>query len=226
MPATPVFQRLPPLVVALVAGVLGLEAAFQLGTRGIVGGPEAVGWRIQTITALGFSDPLFEHMATMRRWPPADLARFVSYAPVHLNGMHALFGAVLLLAMGKAVCERFSALMMLVIFLAATAGGALAYGVLQDGRMLLVGVYPAVYGLIGAYTWALFTSGEGRARLAAFRLIAVLAGLQLLFRMVFGGADVWLADLGGFIVGFALAPLLAPDGAARLRRLRDRLRRL
>ena len=36
---------LPPVVVALFLVIAGVEVAFSLGARGIVGGPEAVGWR-------------------------------------------------------------------------------------------------------------------------------------------------------------------------------------
>ena len=36
---------LPPVIIALFVVIVGVEAAFSLGARGLVGGPEAVGWR-------------------------------------------------------------------------------------------------------------------------------------------------------------------------------------
>lgn len=218
------FNRLPPVVVALAAAVLAEEAVFQLGARGMIGGPEAVGWRMAVITELGFSDPLFEYMRTIGAPSLGGGRRFVSYVGVHVNAMHAIFGAVLLLALGKAVVERFSTVAMLAVMLAGTVGGALAYGLLQDSRVLLIGVYPAVYGLIGAFTWSLFMDGAGPARITAFRLIGILVALQLGFRILFGGGNEWVADLGGFASGFALSYLVAPGGMARLRKWRNRAR--
>ena len=37
------FNALPPVVVALVIVILGIEIVFSLGARGFIGGPEAVG---------------------------------------------------------------------------------------------------------------------------------------------------------------------------------------
>lgn len=224
MPAPSPVNRLPPVVVALVAAILAVEALLQLGARGMVGGPEAVGWRMRAITAVGFSDPLFEHMRTTGTLRPDGLWRMLSYGAVHLGPMHALLGAVLLLALGKAVSERFSTPAMLAVLAAGSVGGALAYGFGQSSPAPLVGAYPAVYGLIGAYTWSLHAAGAGRQRLMAFRLVGLLIGLQLLFRVLFGGGNEWVADLGGFVAGFALSWLVAPGGRARLRRLRERAR--
>jgi membrane associated rhomboid family serine protease len=114
---------------------------------------------------------------------------------------------------------------MVAVALAASVAGALAYGLFEDSRVALIGVYPMVYGLIGAWSRALWARADGgRGRVLAFRLVAVMLGLQLAFRLVFGGADLWIADLAGFIVGFVLVPLVAPGAAARLRAWRERLR--
>jgi membrane associated rhomboid family serine protease len=78
--------------------------------------------------------------------------------------------------------------------------------------------------MIGAYTWALWMEREGRGRIMAFRLIGILLVLQLIVRLTIGGGPDWIADLGGFAAGFAASFALAPDGGARLRRLRDRAR--
>jgi membrane associated rhomboid family serine protease len=91
---------------------------------------------------------------------------------------------------------------------------------------MLIGIYPAVWGLLGAYTWGLWRKADatGRARLMAFRLVALLLFLQLFFRLTFGGGNEWIADLGGFLAGFALSFLVAPDAPDRLRSWRDRAR--
>ncbi len=40
---------LPPVVVALFLLIAGIEMVFALGAQGILGGPEAIGWRIAAI---------------------------------------------------------------------------------------------------------------------------------------------------------------------------------
>ncbi len=218
------FQRLPPLAVGLAALILAIEAAFQLGARGLIGGSGAVGWRIEAMTAFGFSSPLLRHAVAVRSFDADVLLRIAAHPLVHLGATHAVFGAVLILALGKAVSERFSGAAMAGILASGVLGGAAAYALLFEGRTLLVGVYPAVYGMIGAYTWALWMERDGRGRIMAFRLVGVLLVLQLIVRLTVGGGPDWIADLGGFAAGFAASFVLAPDGGARLRRLRDRAR--
>jgi hypothetical protein len=88
-----------------------------------------------------------------------------------------------------------------------------------------VGGYPGVYGLIGAYTFILWVSygvaGENQYR--AFTLIGFLMGIQLIFGFMFGTTNDWVAELSGFLVGFAISPMLVPGGFRRLlNRLRQR----
>ena len=222
------FNALPPIVVVLVAIIGGVEIALQAGAAGLVGGAEAIGWRIQLIERFAFFDPVFEWMRAGGRWPLEGLMRFVTYPIVHYEIMHALFACVMILAIGKFVGERFSAAAVLVLFLASAAMGALGYGLLLNEDRQLIGAYPAIYGLLGAFTWTLFM-GFGRSgenRLQAFRLIAVLMGLQLLFGLIGGGSGFdWVADLCGFATGFLLSFVLSPDGPARIRRWLEESRR-
>jgi len=201
-------------------GIFLPELVFQLAANGIVGGPQGVGWRLSSIEALGFFERLFDYMVTTGAFEPRSLARFVTYPFVHFSLVHAGIATVMILALGKMVAESFSGLSVLVLFVASSVAGALIYGLALDTRFPLVGAYPAVYGLLGAYTWILWlTAGAtGESRLRAFRLVGILLALQLMFRVFFGGSNDWVADLGGFAAGFALSFVLAPDGAARIRR--------
>ena len=221
-----VLQPLPPFALGLAAVAAGVEAVLWLGAAGVVGGPAAVGWRVEAIRAFGFFQPVLEAMLVRRAADPGGLLRFLTYPLLHLGPLHALFGVTLLLALGQAVATRFGARALAALTIGSAIGGALAYGLLQDGRAQIVGLYPAVYGLMGAYSRALLTAATvRRGRILAFRLPLVLVALQLVFRFGFGagGAD-WVADLGGFATGFALALVVAPDGPDRLRRWRERLR--
>jgi len=140
--------------------------------------------------------------------------------------MHAIFAAVLLLAMGKFVAERFAATSVLLIFFLSSIVAALAYSVFFESQGVLIGAYPAIYGLIGAYTWTLLTAYEqaGENRLKAFQLIGLLVGIQLLFNAIGGGGGLeWVADLFGFVTGFCLSVMLSPGRLSELlRRFRQR----
>ncbi len=107
---------------------------------------------------------------------------------------------------------------MLIIFVLSGVGGALVYALLLNPQYPLIGGFPPVYGLIGAFTWLLWRKlslvGENQSR--AFGLIAALMAIQLLFGLIFGGTSDWVADLGGFATGFGLSFLLAPGAWARI----------
>lgn len=211
---------LPPVVVALFLVIMGVEAAFSLGTRGLVGGPGAVGWRLSAIETYAFSSDILWWMWETGRWPVQHLIRFVSYPFVHGSFSQALFVGVFLLAMGKMVAEVFGGVAMLVIFVLSGIGGALAYALLTGDSYPLIGGFPPVYGLIGAFTYLLWRSlslvGANQSR--AFTLIAFLMGFQLLFGLLFGLRNDWVADLAGFATGFGLSFFVSPGGWARLRR--------
>ena len=91
--------------------------------------------------------------------------------------------------------------------------------------MPLIGGYPAVYGLIGSYTFMLWVrlTGTGSNQYQAFTLIGFLLGIQLIFALLFGSNNDWIADIFGFLTGFALSFLLVPGAISRIRdRMRDR----
>lgn len=216
--AAPV-NPLPPAVVALVLVIIGIEALFSLGARGIIGGPGAIGWRLDAIQNYAFSGEILAWMWESGRWPREHVIRFLSYIFVHGAFTQALFVCVFVLAMGKMVGEVMGDLAMVLIFLASGIGGALGYGLLVDSPVPLIGGFPAVYGLIGGFTFLLWRSLAlvGAQQSRAFTLIAFLMGIQLLFGLLFGGQKDWVADLFGFATGFGMSFFLAPGGWARIR---------
>ena len=74
---------LPPAVWLLFLAIIGVEAALTLGANGIVGGPGAVGWRLQAIRDYGFSAQVFQWMLEQHFWPREHLLRFVTYPFIH-----------------------------------------------------------------------------------------------------------------------------------------------
>ncbi len=209
---------IPPVVLALVIVIVGIELVFQMGARGFVGGPEAVGWRLSALQRYAFSGDIMDWMLANNRWPMEHVIRFLSYLFVHVGFAHMLFVVVFLLALGKMVGEIFHPLAVLVVFFGSALAGALAYGLILDDPMPLIGGYPAVYGLIGAYTFLLWVrlAATGENQMRAFLLIGLLMAVQLIFGLLFGGGNDWLADLAGFCAGFALSFVVSPGGWGRV----------
>ncbi|MBD3680156.1 MAG: rhomboid family intramembrane serine protease [Rhodobacteraceae bacterium] len=214
----PPVNPLPPVVLALALVLIGVELVMQLGARGLAGGADAVGWRLATIQRFAFSGELLDWMLDRSQFPAGYMIRFFSYVFIHLSFVHAVFVVVFLLALGKLVGEVFGTVAFLLVFFLSGAMGALAYGLILNDPMPLVGGFPAVYGLIGAYTFLIWTSLaiEGENQMQAFNLIAVLMGIQLLFSLIFGGSNDWVADLAGFATGFAVSFFVTPGGWHRL----------
>lgn len=218
-------NSLPPVVVALCLLIFGIELVFTLGAEGILGGPAAVGWRLAALQDYAFAPQQMWWMIETGQYPFDLLKRFVTYAFVHGSFTQAVFVCVFLLAMGKMAGEAMGEIAVVVIFVCSAIGGALVYGLLVDSRAGLIGGFPAVYGLIGAFTFLLRLnlSRVGAQQARAFSLIAMLMGVQLLFGLLFGGSPDWIADLAGFATGFGLSFFLIPGGWAAIRaRLRDR----
>jgi membrane associated rhomboid family serine protease len=215
----PPVNPIPGVVLLLALPIVLIEAAFMLGAQGLIGGPQAVGWRLAALRDWGFAPSVLDWMIANNRWPPRELARFLTYPFVNGGFTQTLFVVVFLLALGKMVAEVFRPWAVLAIFLGSAAGGALVYGLVLSGPVPLVGGFPAVYGLIGAFTFLMWVRqvATGGPRAQAFTLIALLLAIQLLFGLLFGGGNDWIADLAGFAVGFGMSFLVSPGGWARVR---------
>jgi len=220
----PPLNPLPPVVWALALPMIVLEGLLQLADAGLAGGAEGIGWRITVVNRMAFSPELMGWMWETGRWMPAELARLVAFAFVHVSLMHAAFAVVFVLALGKFCAEVFRPAAIAAIFLGSSAGAALIYT--GFGQVVpLVGGYPGAFGLIGAFTFLLWLrlGAGGGASWRAFSLIGMLMLVRLIFGIFFGVGPDWIADLAGFAVGFGLSFLLVPGRPKRLMaRLRER----
>lgn len=214
---------LPMVIWALALPMIALEVVVQAGAAGM-GGPMGGDWRFQAISLGAVVPDLFREMASLGSFPPEHLLRLVVYPFIHGNLTHALFAIVILLALGKFVGEVLRGWQVLAVFFASAIAGALVYCALPMIKAPLFGAYPAVYGLIGAFTLILYLRLQGSGvQYRAFQLIGMLMAVQLLFGLIFGTSWEWVADLSGFAAGFGLTLALMPGAIARLRnRLRGR----
>jgi membrane associated rhomboid family serine protease len=215
----PPLNPLPWVVWALALPMIAMEVVLSLGAAGVVGGSQAIGWRLQAVERFGLFPELLKFQWETGGHPLAELHRLVSYVLIHGSFTHALFAIVMLLALGKMVGEVFRWWGVLVVFLGSAAVGGAAYGLLVPGlRTQLIGAYPAVYGLIGAFTFLIWTrlALVGANRLRAFSLIGMLLAIQLVFGLLFGGGWDWVADIAGFATGFLLSFVVSPGGFRRV----------
>lgn len=219
----PLFNALPPAVVALALAIFGVELLLTLGARGYIGGPEAIGWRVEAIREFSFFSPIIAWLFETGNWSAEHLKRFVTYPFIHLGFTHAAFVIVFLLALGKLVGEVFGNFAVLILFFACGIFGAFVYAGITVDERPLVGGFPSVYGLIGAYTFLLWVrfGAMGENQYQAFTLIGFLLGIQLVFGVFFGSTSDWVAELAGFAFGFVLTPALVPGA---FRRFLDRMR--
>jgi membrane associated rhomboid family serine protease len=215
----PPLNPLPWIVWVLALPLIAMEAVLSLGAAGVVGGPQAIGWRLQAVERFGLFPELLKYQWETGGHPVAELGRLVTYVGVHGSFTHALFAIVMLLALGKMVGEVFRWWGVALVFLGSAAAGGAAYGLLvPELRTQLIGAYPAVYGLIGAFTFLIWTrlALVGANRLRAFSLIGMLLAIQLVFGLLFGGGWDWVADIAGFATGFLLSFVVSPGGFRRV----------
>ncbi len=215
----PPLNPLPMVVWLLALPIIAMEVVLGLGARGLVGGAQGVGWRIDAIQRFAYAPELMRDMIATGQYPLDGLARLISYPLVHGNFTHAAFVVVMLLALGKMVGEVFRWWAVLVVFFGAAAVGALVYAMVPDVQVALIGGYPAVYGLIGAFTFLLWVNlaAVGANKFRAFTMIGFLLAFQLVFGVIFGGGWDWVADIAGFATGFFLSFVVSPGGWARVR---------
>jgi membrane associated rhomboid family serine protease len=215
----PPLNPLPWVVWLLALPLIAMEVVLSLGEAGVVGGPQAIGWRLQAVERFGLFPELLKFQWETGGHPIIELQRLVSYVLVHGSFTHALFAVVMVLALGKMVAGVFRWWGVLVVFLGSTAVGGAAYGLLvPELRTQLIGAYPGIYGLIGAFTFLIWTKLAlvGANRLRAFSLIGVLLAVQLVFGLLFGGGWDWVAEVTGFATGFLLSFVVSPGGFRRV----------
>ena len=88
----------------------------------------------------------------------------MTYPFVHGSFTHALFVVVMLLALGKMVGEVFRWWAVLLVFFgSADRRGRWPMRLVPGLRTPLIGAYPAVYGLIGAFTFLLWVQAGARS---------------------------------------------------------------
>lgn len=216
---------LPPVVWIMALPLIAMEVVVSFGASGFAGDPAAAGWRLDAAQRFGFSPQYLRQMYALDEWPWDGLMRLVSYPLVHAATTHAVMVIVFLLALGKFVGEVFRWWAVLAVVVVSTVTAAVVYAMVPMVASGLIGGYPPVYGLIGAFTFVLWTNlgRAGANPMRAFALIGSILLAQLVFGLLFGGGTEWIADLAGFAAGFLVSFVVSPGGWARvMAKLRSR----
>lgn len=221
-------NNLPPVLWLLALPIIASEAYFGLGRLGFLAGGSGAG---QAARQIMVERTAFAPEFLIRAWDRTSIAgaeiyRLITFPFVHYSITHAIFVLVFLLALGNMVARFMRPWAVAALFFACAIGGAAVYSLaaalLPQFRFdPLVGGYAPVYGLLGAFTFLLWTrlGQENANQLRAFTLIGMLLTFQLIFGVLFGNTGKnWIAEIAGFGIGFALSFVLVPGGFARVRR--------
>ena len=218
-------NNLPPVVWVLALPMILIEAALQAGANGLAGGAAGVGWRLAMLERFAFFPDLIRRQIALGEVQAEGVIRLVTYPFVHGDLTSALFGVVMLLALGKVVGEVFRWWGLVVVFMGSAVIAALVYAAVPFVTAPITGAFPAVYGLVGAFTFLMWVrlAAVGANQFRAFSLIGALLFFQFVVGMLFGGGTLWVAEIAGFAAGFMLSFLVSPGGWARVKaRLRAR----
>lgn len=207
------FNPLPWPVWLVIVIIAVIEMALWLGGKGLIGGPGAVGWRLDAIQRFGFSSAIQSWMLEVWRFPLMHLLRYPAYSLIHAGTMHAFFVIVLVAALGKYVAEPFGNRAFLALLALPPMAGAAVFGLVlgKDVQGWLIGGMPLVFGLVGALTWWRWQSAPDRdSRLRAFGVIGVLLAARLGFGLIAEIGHGWIGELAAFGFGFGLSTIVGP----------------
>lgn len=233
------FNDIPPAVVLLTVMIIGVEGVLALAANGIIGGQDGVGWRSEMIEQFAWLPVLVDEFFRLGGLPFEYWVRLVTYPFVHSGLIGAAFAAAMTLALGKFVGDQWSWWSIMIVFFGAAISAALVFGLIAPTNYPFFGAFPAIYGLIGAFTYMLWMRLDrlGANRWRAFSLIGFLLTIQLVFGLVakllalLGMTQdpnpitlyVGLSEIVGFLFGLAISPLVAPGGwSAFVARMRQR----
>lgn len=209
----------PPLIWAMFAAFCAPEAAFYLAENGLAG-PVDMRWR--AYVNLAYFDVFFEGVLKGFEVPATFWLTPLTHAFLHGGPLHLVMNSVIFLGLGGALANGLGMARFLALFAATAVGGALTFSVITDFDGPLVGASGVLFGFFGAlkrWEWRYIRRNGASSRRFWGTIAGLIALNVVLYVATLGnggmldGAIAWEAHLGGFIAGFLIAPLLAPNAA-------------
>ncbi len=205
----PPAQRAPRLwpLYALMAACVGIELVLQLSDLGVL---PASRMRQTAYEYGGFWPGLLGNWRP--NYPAQPYAMFVSYALLHGGLMHLVVNMFTLYSLGRVVLARVGNRGFILLYLAATLGGALCFGLLARSTQPMVGASGALFGLLGGLlAWNYVDRFTAQRRLwPVWRVVLGLVVLNLVLWWAMDGLLAWQTHLGGFVAGWIAALLIDP----------------
>lgn len=190
-----------PAFLWCLVGIMALiELILTLSSSGVFGG-QNLRWPAFMLGA--FWQPLLAGTAAPV-YPGQGVLMFISHAFLHGGLAHLAMNGVVLLSLGKHVSMQIGAARtLLVLFLAAIAGGAV-FGLLSFSTAPMIGASGAVFGLIGVWQ-AMDYRMRRQAGLPLKPIVVAILGLvvaNIALFVILSGGLAWQAHLGGWIAGW------------------------
>ena len=218
----PVFGKINPVIVSLAFVIGGLELLFLADEQGWIGGSGGIASRRYAIVDYAFWTQEFNAMFSDGKFDSTALVSFVTYPLIHFSFTHAIISTVFVLAIGNLISRVFGAFGLLLVFFAPAAVGALAYGLTSNSSFPLAGATPAVYGFLGAFAAIILDNIDRDRSSHSFKLLSIpvfLLALPTVSNIFLGDAEVWKADIAGFVTGFIATGILKLGGVKSIVRL-------
>jgi rhomboid protease GluP len=212
----PVQPRHKQVAFGLTAIFVVIEVVFQLSDVGIL--PQGLRW--DAYTKFSFYAPWFEDMIAGRRAPSQAMWNMLTYAFLHGSMTHLLMNCGAFLGLGLVTLRIFGTRLFMLFFVVTAVGGALAFGLMSNSEMPMVGVSGVVFGLIGVLKYAelaFIRHQGGRYQPVAIRKyvtsLAILAAVNVAIAWLLKDIMAWQTHLGGFVAGWIAAWLVVPKPA-------------
>ena len=184
------------------------------GESGWIGLAGADDWRMAAMVDYGFWAQIFDLQLETGTLFTREFVRLLTFPLIHSHFYSALFTVVLLLCLGKFAASILNSWAFLTIFFLSSLAGAVAYGLLPDVEMPLLGGYSGVFGLCGSFSAVLGIklgwSNDYARKLSILPIL--LLGIHIAMRLVLGGHDYWVAYSVSMIAGFCIAATIIPSG--------------
>ncbi len=207
-------RRISFHAIALAVLVCGLEFLFFLGDSALFRTEGNISWRQRAIIDFGVWSNAVEFSLGQGGTRPADLVRFLAHPLIHRTTLDALLSGTFILVAFRVLEGTARDFTLVLTFVGSAVAGASCFFLISGSQYPLTGASAGYLGLFGFATAALVMMGAatGRSMDRIARTIIVIPllflGIELVIGMLIGGTGRWVADLGGYLAGFLVAPPL------------------
>ena len=206
-------KRGAPMVLWIFAAIFcTFELVFVLSEAGFFARQD-LRWIVYLLGA--FWDHWFEAAMAGQPVPIVFWWSFVTHAFLHGSLLHLVMNTVVFLGLGSYVARGIGTLRFLVLFFLTAIAGALVFAMMSDAAGPMVGASGALFGVMGALKfWErryILETGAPSNRFWGTIIGLIILNAVLAFYYPGGGSLAWQAHLGGFLAGYLLAPVIAPN---------------